>query len=504
MTVLSDLAAAAGGIAFGIPGGGASLELADAIERSGGRFHTTKFEGAAALMAGAVGRIRGKAGLAVSIKGPGLANLAAGLATAWLEDLPVIAVTEAFGPGDDARMHKRLNHHDLMRGIVKGFSGNGDPDGVSRLLALADSERPGPVLVELAKNAPWFAGAEDLSPRNSEAVLRAIKNARKPVVIAGCFSARKGLSSILNELRVPVFSTAAAKGVVDETGPYAAGVYTGVGGPIAPEAEILRSADLIVGIGLRSRELLSPRFNLPVVNVDGIDDLAGWQPAAIAGGSDAARVLDTLRHQSNWGEDIVRAAKDGMLRELSQSPFLPFHAFRAVRQKLPQACLVLDTGFFCTIGEHAWDVTSPELYLSSGQGRSMGATLPMAVASAVVRPDVPTALAIGDGGLGMFATELTLAADEKAPLLVLFMSDGTYASVRDRAVEAKLTQRPLVIRHPKWLDVARAFGFTATRADTEEALSDAVQAWDPGDGPAFIEVAFDPEPYRTMTRRLRS
>jgi acetolactate synthase-1/2/3 large subunit len=503
VTILSDLADAAGGIAFGIPGGGASLELADAIERSGGRFHTTKFEGAAALMAGAVGRIRGKAGLAVSIKGPGLANLASGLATAWLEDLPVVAVTEAFGPGDDARMHKRLNHHDLVRGIVKGFSGTGDLDAVSRLLALADSERPGPVLVELAKNAPWFAGAKELSPRNLDDVLRAIDRARNPVVIAGCFAARARLSPLLNELRVPVFSTAAAKGVVDETGPYAAGVYTGVGGPIAPETEILRSADLIVGFGLRSRELLSTRFSLPVVNVDDIDDTAGWQPAAVAAGTDAARVLGALRAHSGWGEELVHAAGESLSRELSQTPFLPWHVFRGVKKLLPQACLVLDTGFFCTVGEHAWDVTAPELYLSSGQGRSMGATLPMAVAAAVARPDVPTVLAIGDGGLGMFAAELTLAADEKAPLLVLFMSDGTYASVRDRAVEANLTQRPLVIRHPQWLAIARAFGFAADRVDTEEGLHAALRAWDPRKGPAFLEIAFDPEPYRTMTRRLR-
>ena len=504
MSITASLVAAADGIAFGIPGGGPSLELADAIERAGGRFHTTRFEGAAALMAGAVGRLRGRAGLAVWIKGPGLANQAWGLATAWLEDLPVIAVTEAFGPRDGARMHKRLDHAGLVGGVVKGHAGLADAGAAERLLVLASAERPGPVLLDLAETDARIAKVPATAPRDLDAVLRAINAAKRPVVIAGALAARLGLSKALDGLSIPVFSTAGAKGIVNETRSHAAGVYTGVGLALAPESAVLAEADLVVGIGLRAREILGANFKIPIVNVDDIDDTAGFALAARAAIADAARIIAALSARPGWGSDLVAASRLKMRQGLLVGPFLPAHAFTIVRKQLPRARLVLDTGFFCTGGEHMWDVEGPDLYLSSGQGRSMGAALPMAIAAVLHRPDAPTVLAIGDGGIGMFAAELALAAAERAPLLVLFMCDGTYASVRDRAVEKGLSQRPLIVKQPDWTAVAAALGFTAARAADEAEVAAFVSRWKPDTGPAFLQIDFAPEPYRVMTRALRA
>jgi len=501
---IADLAKIADGLAFGIPGGGASLEVADAVERQGGRFHTTRFEGSAALMAGAVGRLRGSPGVAVSIKGPGLANLAAGLATAWLEDLPVVAIAEAFGKSEvAARMHKRLDHSTLVGAITKGRCGIDDSAGVARLASLAAAERPGPVLIELSDTASYFPPSAALAPRDTDAVLRAIEGAQRPVVVAGGLAARRGLSDALNSLSVPVFSTAGAKGVVDETRPYAAGVYTGVGRELAPEHAIIADADLVVGIGLRTHEVLAAGLPVPFINVDDLDAAPGFSLSAVAPIDAAPRILAGLRESANWGRSEIAGSRDRMRTALLDGPFLPAQVFAALAEQLPRCSMVLDTGFFCTIGEHIWEVSAPELYLSSGQGRSMGAALPMAVAAALYRPEVPTVLAIGDGGIGMFMTELTLAVTERLPLLVLFLSDGTYASVRDRAVWRGLAQRPLISPDLNWIEIASGMGFAADRVATAADVSRFVQRWN-GAGPAFLDVRFDPEPYRTMTTKLRA
>lgn len=503
MSIVEDIVKVSDGLAFGIPGGGASLELIDAIDRNGGRFHMTQFEGSAAIMAGAVGRLGGVPGVAISIKGPGLANMTSGLATAMLEDFPVFAVAEAFGRTDGAeKAHKRLNHHRLVGAIVKAHCGLNERDAVARLSALAVSERPGPVLLELAEADSFFPSQVTTLSRDGSEVLRAIEKAKRPIVIAGGLAMRMGLSDALNQVNVPVFSTAGAKGVVDEKRPHAAGVYTGVGLELAPERSIIGRADLVIGIGLRTHEVLAANLSVETVNIDDLDVAPGFAISAKAGAGDAQRILEALAHRSGWGIEEIASARKTLRSTLLAGPFLPSQVFRLVNDLLPRARLVLDTGYFCTVGEHIWDVSTPGLYLSSGQGRSMGAALPMAVAAAVYRPDDPTILAIGDGGLGMFFAELHLAAAERAPLLVLFMRDGTYASIRDRAVSRGMSDRSLIARDPDWSAAAAAMEFVAGRADSLAEVSMFIDKW-AVKGPAFLETRFDPEPYRTMTAKLR-
>jgi acetolactate synthase-1/2/3 large subunit len=506
VSIVDDIARAAHGIAFGIPGGGPSLEVADAIERSGGKFHTTRFEGSAALMAGAVGRLTGRAGVAVSIKGPGLANLAAGLATAALEDFPVLAVAEAFGRSDPlARAHKRIDHGGLVAAFAKGRCGLQQQNAVASLAALATAERPGPVLLELADtDASLPSASPAVAMRDLGAVLRSIEASARPIVVAGGLAIRQNFRQALNALAVPVFSTAGAKGVVDETQSHAAGVYTGAGMELAPERAILAEADLVVGIGLRTHELLVTGFKIKAVNVDDLDAAPGFDFDAVAPLRDASTILQTLLGKAAWSSDLLAAKRTRMRETLCSGPFLPAQVFELVSKSHPRSRIVLDTGFFCTIGEHLCDVRAPDLYLSSGQGRSMGAALPMAVAAAVVRRDAPTILAIGDGGIGMFAAELSLAVAERAPLLVLFMRDGTYASVLERAIAKGLTRRPLTIGAPDWSSVAAAMGYIAGEADSVADAAAFIDRWEPGAGPAFLTLRFDPEPYRIMTRELRS
>lgn len=516
---MSDIDQLAEGIAahgvkevFGITGSGQSLSLLDALDKRGVAFHGTYFEGSAAVMAGTIGRLSGRAGVALAIKGPGLANMVPGLAASQLEAWPMIAIAEAYGPASGAaKAHKRLDHGLLFGAVGKGRRYlDKDGPGFGALARWAEAEVPGPVLLELAGadvgEQPPLPETAD-SAGDPDAVLAAITGARRPVVIAGTLAIRRGWCERLNALAIPVFSTAAAKGVVDETLPHAAGVYTGVGLELVPERHLLGDADLVVGLGLRTNELLgTPPFACPIVNIDPVGAAAspGLAFAASCGTATAERLFAALAAKAPWGHEQLTTVLAAMFARLRSHGFQPPRAFERLWERFAgRARLVLDTGYFCTVGEHAWRARDAAWCLGSGQGRYMGIGLPTAIAAALHDPSLPTIAVAGDGGIGMFASELRLAVRHRLPLLVVLMSDGGFGSVRTRAIKDGLIQSPLVMADASWRKVMEAMGLAGRTARSEDELVSALQAWDPAGGPGFLEVQFEPAAYQAMVTGIR-
>jgi acetolactate synthase-1/2/3 large subunit len=505
-----DILASGVRMAFGIPGSGATLSLIDALEKRGIPFHLTHFEGSGVLMAATGGRLSGRAGVSLSIKGPGLANAVPGLAASWLEAYPVVHFAEAFPPGSQAsQAHKRLDQAALCAPITKGaryvpLAGEGFP----QVAAWAEEEEPGPVLFELAERAPeTFAlaapgpAARSLSARVHEMVRRS----SRPVVIAGTLAVRRGWSAALARLRVPVFSTAAAKGVVDETLPHSAGVYTGVGLSLTPEQRLLPDADLVVGLGLTAREVLSAKpFACPAVNIEavdspGVDGFAFAERTCVAG---FAETIDALSNKS-WGSERLSEVLTALDSRMAEG-FLPGSVFASIERCFAgRARIVLDTGYFCTIGEHAVRARNAALCLLSGQGRYMGTGLPMAIGASLHDRSLPTIAVLGDGGIGMYLADIKLAVRHKLPLLVLLMTDNAFGSLRSRAIREGLTQKPLIMDSVSWVEVLEALGTPGTRADSSKAVDAALKVWDPSSGPAFLEVPFAADPYERMVADIR-
>lgn len=506
------MAANGPGHAFGVPGSGQSLDLIHALEGDGAAFHSVHHEAAAAIMAGTVGRLSGKAGMAIAIKGPGLSNMVGGMAACTYENLPMLAVTEAYGPEVPlAKAHKRLDQGALAAAVSKGrryLAANGP--GYDALSGWAEGEAPGPVFLELAgqiDQAEAVPKAETLPDWGD--VLGLVEGAARPIIIAGTLALRLGLSPDLNRMQIPVFSTAAAKGAVHEALPHAAGVYTGVGQELSPEADLINRADLIVGIGLRPGEVLGAGpFPCDAVNLDPIDvlgDAPGHDGFAFAGVSrDAGPAMELLALKA-WGVEECAGAV-GKLRQhlLRPGGFLPAHAFAATAAAFPNGVrMVIDTGYFCTIGEHIWQAPKGNWCLSSGSGRYMGMGLPQAIAAAVHDPSVPTVLAVGDGGVAPFLAEARLAQRLKLPLAVLQMSDGGYGSVRTRAVADGLTQAPMLEPAASWRGAFDGFGFTSAEASDGDALAKLLSDWQPNDGPMFALLPMQSEPYQEMIRGVR-
>ncbi len=495
---------------FGITGSGASLLLCDCLEKVGLRVIRTQFEGSAGIMAGTVGRLTGKPGVALTIKGPGVANLIPGLAVSSYESFPLVALSEAYPPGSPpSRAHKRLDHATLAAPVTKAvrpLSAKGP--GFLDAAAFACAEIPGPVLLELTgavleDSAPLHGAT---APACNQAVVDLVAAARKPVVIAGTLAIRQGWGSALASLGVPVFTTAAAKGIIDEALSHAANVFTFAGLAQTPEAHLLAEADLVVGFGLRPAELLATKpFPCPAVNIEAVADVPGadaFKFAGIAATSQAPDIFAALAGKQ-WGHDRLSALLS-TLDAVMLDQFLPGRAFRAIEQRFGRAArLVLDTGYFCTIGEHVIRAARADLCLMSAQGRYMGTGLPMALGAALCDQSVPTVAVLGDGGIGMYVGELRLAVERKLPLLLILMSDGRFGSIATRAIKDNLTLAPLTPADPSWLRVMDGFGLPATHVTDEDGLHRALAGWNPADGPAYVEITFPAIPYERMIAGIR-
>jgi acetolactate synthase-1/2/3 large subunit len=508
---LADEMASAGTThVFGITGSGASLLLCDRLERRGVEIVRTMFEGSAGIMAGTAGRLTGRPSAAVTIKGPGLANLIPGLAVSAFESFPMVALCEAYPPGSPpSKAHKRLDHATMTRPVVKSacpLTERGP--GFADMWRVAQDEVPGPVLLDLAGPIPDWSEPLPvrIAPPGNAAVIDRIAAAKRPVVIAGSLAVRLGWAEALSKLRIPVFTTASAKGAVDEQLPHAAGIFTAVGLQLTPEASLIEAADLVVGLGLRPAELLATKpFVCPAVNIEAVAEIAGceaFQFCAVTSVDAAGQVFAELGEKS-WGIDEVMHCRSRLEHALLEG-FLPGRAFRAIEDRFDRrARIVMDTGYFCTIGEHAIRAARSDLCLMSAQGRYMGTGLPMALAAAMCAPAEPTIAVVGDGGIGMYVGELRIAVERKLPLLVVLMSDGRFGSIATRAIKDKLSATSFTPADPSWLKVVDGFGVPVRRAASDEQLRDALQAWRPEDGPGYIEIAFDPDPYERMVAGIR-
>lgn len=494
-------------VVFGITGSGQTLSLLDELEKVGVESVRTHFEGSAALMAGTVGRLSGRAGVAFSIKGPGLANMVPGLAASSLESFPLVAICEAYSPLAPRKAHKWIDQALLVGAIAKGERFAEGSGNFSRMADWAEAEVPGPVILQLTaeRNGESRAiPATIVAAPTSTDLLALVERAQRPVVVAGTLAIRQGWQAKLAALHLPVFSTAAAKGVVDEFAPHAAGIFTGVGLGLTPERRILPQADLVIGLGLRPAECLAQKpFGCASVNVDPavVAESAAFSFAATSPGIPPG--FWELLGSKSWGLDLLEQAHE-QLRARMLIDFLPGRAFASIAAVLGRTVrLVMDTGNFCTIGEHGWRAPSADLCLLSGQGRYMGTCVPMAIGAAAHDKATPLVAVAGDGGIAMFLAEARIAVERKLPILFVLMSDGRFGSIAGRALREGLTLKPIDIAAPSWIAPMAALGMPAWQARDARRLHDALSAWRPAEGPGYLEICFDADKCQRMCDEIR-
>jgi len=497
---------------FGVLGGGSSLQLIDALLSRGLRFQPTHFEGTAAIMAGTLGRLTGRAGTVISIKGPGLANMLPGLAVCKFENFPTVALAESYDSESfDSSAHKKIDHYKLTQTVVKSCRYLLPEGGknYSRCFELANRETPAPVLLNLAKGESAIQNGSDNNTTvgftSVSELMATLNRSTHPIVILGSIASRLPLGPMLKNLQIPVFTTVAAKGVLNEEAPQSAGIFTGAGGEKTPESHLIPQSDLVVGVGLRGNEILgtqlitSPIINLeftPIVRNDGLEI------GKIASLDHLELVLSELSVHS-WGIDECRGLVMRLRGDLIESGFLPAYVFNSLCEKFPNNVrIVLDTGDFCTIAEHVWPSCGLD-FLGASNSRYMGAGMPMALAASIYDQSIPTILAVGDGGIGMYIADVKIAVERKLPLLVMFLTDGGYGSIKHSAVAQRIDPSLLEISNPSWIRVIENFGIESYQVSNTQSFNDALERWSQEDGPMFMECIFNPTKYSEMTKGVR-
>ncbi len=522
--VVARLAEAGARFLFGMPGGGSNLDLIDAAGRRGLRFVLSHTETAGAIMAAAQAEVTGAPGVCLSALGPGVSSIVNGVAHAFLDRVPLVVLTDVMEQAARARYeHQNLPHSALMQPITRFTSELTAEAGaiLDAALSRALGDPPGPVHLDCAPsvmtldvevgNAPHSRDAPGRPAAMPPSARRLLREARRPLVIAGLGARRPNdaaaLRSLCERRGLPALVTYKAKGVIADDHPSYAGLFT-LG---AIEKPLVEQADLLITVGLDPVELLPRtwRWAHPIVHC------ARWRTTrdqtppgeSIVGDLDAIlREVEDCVRLSEWTAEHI-AAQRGRQRAAvmtSAAGFTPGQAAAAIADgAAPARHVTVDAGAHMFPSMALVPADTPGRILISNGLSTMGYALPAAIGAALLEPGRPVVAVTGDAGLLLCLGELRTAARERVRVVVIVFADGELSLIRIKQDRRGLDPAGVGIGAMDWPCAARALGLEAFRACDEAALrrhlADALAV----DGPSLIEVRVDPTGYGRMLHTLR-
>jgi len=493
---------------FGIPGSGMSLSLIDELEKYNIPFFLTNFEGSASLMASTYGLVSNSLGVSISIKGPGLINSIPGISASWFESFPLIHLAESYNYNSRKYLsHKRINQNIISKEISKGsYYLNNDKNELNKIINFSKSEVPGPVLIQLQSKEKqnYFKSFINYDFNTDEKSLKNLfQNCKKPLIILGSLASRKVNHNFINKIKLPVFTTAAAKGLFNEFKENSLGIYTGVGLKLSHEFNIINDSDLIIGVGLCPKELLSVKkfpcksINFQSLEIDGNEKFKFDMVVDI---NYFEKYLNIIINNS-WGLKKIKNIKKKLNYRMLGN-FLPANVYELINNIDNDIRSVFDTGFFCTIGEHILKSKKDNLCLMSANSKYMGTSIPMAIGASMGDKRTPVIVFIGDGGIGMYLSEVLLAVKNNLPILFILFTDGGFASIRKSALNKGITEKPLEFQND-WTGIFESFKINSYRCDNISSTYSIISNWTKKPCPFFLEIAFNKNKYLNMVNDLR-
>ncbi|MGW1844669.1 5-guanidino-2-oxopentanoate decarboxylase [Streptomyces sp. NPDC001966] len=518
--------------AFGIPGTH-NLEIYRHLAAYRIDHLNPRHEQGAGYAADAYARVCGRPGVAITTTGPALLNIAAAVGQAYSDSVPLLVVS----PGMPLRhprqptglLHEMRSQTEALRGVaaVSHRVSSAEEIGVAvaRAFTLFRTRRPRPVHIEIPLDlltAVEPAGPVRTAPPSSPATADpdalaaaggALCSAARPAIVlgGGARAAAAECLRLAEELGAPVVTTANGKGIVAETHPLSLGVSLHSRAVRHWLAE--RDVVLAVGTELAESDLWEP---LPALggtlvraDIDPAQMYAGL-PAAIPLVGDARHTLRALlaalpgatgappgaRSEAHRAAAALRAERNAETRG-EDAPLLPYLA--AIRSVLPaDTVLTSDSAQCCYYGAIPHLPVAPEgRYLHPTGFGTLGYALPAAIGAKTADPARPVVALSGDGGLQFSVQELATAVQLRLPLPVVVFDNGGYGEIRDEMVSRG--DRPTAVDLPP-VDLpalARAYGGHGVRADSPEALAEALRHALDTPGPTLITV-----PLATAPREL--
>jgi acetolactate synthase-1/2/3 large subunit len=512
---------------FGLPGG-EILDFLEAARRAGIDFVLTRHEAVAALMADAAGQITRRPGVCVSTLGPGAMNLTLGVANAFLDRSPMIAITAAHATAASPfATHQNLDLNAVFRPFTKQtvtLTGRNTAAAVRRLWRTAVEPRFGPVHIALPSDVArqQEIQTEDpaavaltppaLPPPDPGAIRRVaaeIRRARRPILILGLDldpeTAPAPVRKFVEALGVPVFVTPKAKGILPEDHPQ----YFGVCGGLAADAVVLQffaKADLLIGVGfepVESDKLWHHTMNL--ISIAPVSIAAGDYRPRLEVVGDVSASLEALTEGAagpfEWSADDRAAFLAELGRTLcpaapATSGLSPFEVTRCLRDLFPADTIVTtDVGSIKLIVSQAWRATAPLTFLESNGLSAMGYSLPAAMAAKIERPDRPVLCTVGDGGFSMVFADLETCVRHRIDLVVVVYNDSALSLIEVAQKRRGYADCGVRYGPVDFAAASAALGAWARRVHTMGELQESVNLARAHPGPAVVEVLIDPAEY---------
>jgi acetolactate synthase-1/2/3 large subunit len=518
----AKLAAAGLKRAFGVPGGGTSLDLIAALRGAGIDTVITAREDAAVMMAGIAGILDQAPGLAFTTKGPGLANATNGLASAALDRMPAMLVSEAF---DDQELnyltHQVFSQSELVAPLLAAGGGvelAAEPGAIEAWLA-GPHNRP----------ATLFPSAEDwrrpvsaadqttgstLALPDLTAASALLATARKPVIVVGLAAANPQAAPALRQLATalgaPVLCSYMAKGTIDDADPLYCGIFTGG----AIEQATVRAADSIVLAGLDPVELIRKPwpYDAPVLELSEQTYQTHYVTAnerVLAPLPDSLAQLSQKVGASDWLPAEIAALRETFNTGMEAGDAEPLSSAALVKAAAAafdgphRPRLSVDAGAHMFSACAFWPTREPRDILISNGLASMGFALPAAIAAALHDPERGALAMTGDGGLLMCLGELKTAAEENCNLTVIVFNDGCLSLIDIKRQDRQFPDLGLSWTPPDFAAIARGFGFTAWRVEDADDLTTSLAAAAATKGPRLLDIRIDASGYPEQMRALR-
>lgn len=513
---------------FGIPG--AKIDkVFDALADSPIKTIVCRHEQNAAFIAGGIGRLTGKAGVAIATSGPGVSNLTTGLATANSEGDPMVALGGSVATSQSLKqIHQTLQAVSVLKPVTKFCAEANSPESIGEVMAnafrAAESDRPGAAFVNLPKDimegeakceAMDVPARPAFGPGSRESLEQAanvVGHAKHPIVLLGLSASRpenaEAVQAFLRKSRIPVVGTFQAAGAVSRD------LFQSFAGRVgqldnAPGDELLAEADVIIAIGYDPVEydpsIWNHRRAAKIIHIDSIraDMDNFYSPTVEVLGDVAASLLalEALVQPVILTRDVEQffaslASKRTMrMEDANKYTGNPIHPMRIVaelqRFLADDVTLCLDMGsFHLWIAHFLFSFRARQILISNGQ-QTLGVALPWGIASCLVRPHEKTLSISGDGGFLFSAMELETAVRLKLNLVHMVWIDGTYDMVAVQE-QAKYKRTSCVDFGP--VDVvkyAEAFGATGYMIDSPEEIGPVLRKAFEVSGPVLIGIQVD-------------
>lgn len=504
---------------FGYPGGSV-IPLYDALYEDNRFTHIrTAHEQGATHAADGYARSTGKVGVVIATSGPGATNTVTGIATAYMDSVPMVIITgqvttdllgrDSFQETDITGITFSITKHNFLVRNINELS-----ETVDKAFKIATEGRPGPVLIDIPKDIFINTMEEDnydivdenkdskpINKENVSKIIDMINKSKKPIIYAGGGVKKAGVSELLTELceklDTPVISSIMGLGGVSRENPLSLGM---VGMHGFKENNIAVSkCDLLIGIGARfsDRVIGDPNSfasKAKIVHID-IDssEVSKNIDSFISEVGDINKILTEILNKvekkdcTSWREEINSYKEKGPIKE---DDFHPVNIIKLLNDKFRK-----DTFVVTDVGQHQmwaaqnWKFNFPNSFITSGGLGTMGFGLGAAIGAQMGNKDNRVVLVTGDGSFRMNCNELFTLKRYNIPVTIVLLNNNALGMVRQwqRMFFNEKFSETDIDNYVDYVNMSKSFGIDGYKAESVKELKEILSNDDKFNGPVLIE-----------------